>query len=253
MEESEFRDKSILVTGAGSGVGRTLAEAFAARGARVVANDLTPINLDQTISRIEASGGRAQAFIADVSKKMAVQNMVEQVRDAIGGIDILINCASVKPSQGVLGMDEWAWDRTLAVNLKGPFLTMQSVGRVMADRGGGVIVNMCADIIPEVQREDQIAFETSKAGLIGLTREAARELSAYNIRVYAVCSLSGEIAQDSDREGDISGIEAWMSLQSRVYPDAPSDLVEMVFFLCSRAARDWTGQIVLVETREVKG
>jgi 3-oxoacyl-[acyl-carrier protein] reductase len=251
VEEGEFYDKAILVTGAGSGVGSLLTEAFAAQGARVAANDLTPINLDQTISMIEASGGRAHAFLADVSKKMAVQNMVEQVRDIIGGIDILINCANVRPSHGILGMDEWAWDRTLAVNLKGPFLTMQSVGRVMADQGGGIIVNMCADIPLEPQRENQIAYETSKAGLIGLTREAARELTTYNIRVHAVCPLSGKKTSGSGREGEDSGMEAWMSLQSRIHPGAPSDLVGMVFFLCSRVTRDWTGQVMLVETRKV--
>ncbi len=123
----------------------------------------------------------------------------------------------------------------------------------MADQGGGVIVNICANISPEPQREDQISYETSKGGLIGLTREAARELTAYNIRVHAVCPLSGEQTRDSGREGETSGMEAWMSLQTRKHPDAPFDFVEMVFFLCSRATRDWTGQVMLVKTRKVMG
>src|SRR5574341_759193 len=102
---SEFEGKVVLVTGAGRGIGRAIAEAFAARGARVAANDITPVNLDETVRRITAAGGSCKGFVFDVAAKMPVQAMIEEIRDAWERIDILVNNAGVEPHASILEID----------------------------------------------------------------------------------------------------------------------------------------------------
>jgi NAD(P)-dependent dehydrogenase (short-subunit alcohol dehydrogenase family) len=223
MAQNEFKDKVVLITGAGRGLGRSIAEAFAARQAIVAANDLTPINLDVTLERIVSAGGRAKDYIFDVSKKIVVQTMVDLVLTDWGRIDILVNNTSVWPRAALLTMDEWDWQRTLDLNLTGPFLTIQRVGQVMRYQGGGVIVNLVAAIEDTLDWNGQAAFVASQAGLIGLTRQAARELAGDHIRVNAI--------------------------RLKQLPEASSledlkILVEKVLFLCSHASRDITGQIL---------
>jgi len=181
---NNLNDKVILITGAGKGSGRLLAKAFAERGASVAANDISPINVEQVVDEINKQGGRAKAYIEDVAKKVGVQNLVNQVEDDFGRIDVLINHAAVEPNVPLLNMDEWDWHRVLDVNLTGVFLMTQSVGRVMREQGGGVIINLVTESIRDEKHE--AAFVASMRGLDGLTRQAARELSPYGIRVYAI-------------------------------------------------------------------
>ena len=132
---SDLKGKVVLVTGAGKGAGRSIADAFASNGACLAINDLTPINLDDTESAYPAAGGQVKAYVVDVTKKMPIQGLINTVMDDWGRIDILVNCAQVKPTSTLLEMDDWDWQRTLDVNLTGVFLLMQSVGRVMRTRG----------------------------------------------------------------------------------------------------------------------
>lgn len=185
---SEFTDKVVLITGAGRGLGSKLALEFASRGAILAANELTPINVDAVIDEITHAGGRAKSYLADVAKKVALQTMLTDILEDWGSIDIMINHAKVKPQHPLLDMDEWDWRRTLEVNLTGAFLMMQSVGRVMRELGGGVIVNIAATQKPATQQQMMSAYWSTNAGIIELTRQAASELTPDNIRVNAVCS-----------------------------------------------------------------
>lgn len=186
-----FKDKIVLITGAGKGSGRILAKAFAERGAIVAANDISPINVEQVVDEINQQGGRAKAYIEDVAKKVGVQNLINQVEDDYGRIDVLINHAAVEPNVPLLSMDEWDWHRVLDVNLTGVFLMTQSVGRVMKEQGGGVIINL----VTESTRDEKLkaAFVASMQGLAGFTSQAARELSPHGIRVYAAANTSATI------------------------------------------------------------
>ena len=180
----ELEGKVVLITGAGKGSGRTLAKALAEKGAVIAANDISPINVEEAVDVITAQGGQTKAYIEDVAKKLGAQNLIKQVEDEFGKIDILINHASVQPRVPLLDMDEWDWHRVLDVNLTGTFLMTQSVGRVMRSQGSGVIINLMTT--EQESAEDEAAFVTTMHGLIGFTRQAVQELNPYGIRVHMV-------------------------------------------------------------------
>jgi len=191
---NELKDKVILITGAGKGTGRLLAKAFAEHGAIVAANDISPINVEEIVDKINIQGGRSKAYVEDVAKKVGAQHLIKQVEDDFGHIDVLINHAAVEPHVPLLDMDEWDWHRVLDVNLTGAFLMIQSVGRVMRTQGSGVIINLLT--APDSKVENEAAFVASMYGLEGLTLEAARELNPYGIRVYAVENRGDKIVED---------------------------------------------------------
>ena len=189
--KKQFLNRVVLITGAGKGAGKNLAKAFAQQGAVVAANDISPMNVEDVVTEINAQGGNAKAYIDDIAKKVGAQALVKQVEDDFGRIDILVNHASVEPKFPLLEMDEWDWHRVLDVNLSTAFLMTQSVGRIMRAQGGGVILN----IISEAGRDPQnggdespkrAAFYASMAGLETFSQLAARELAPYGVRVYAV-------------------------------------------------------------------
>jgi NAD(P)-dependent dehydrogenase (short-subunit alcohol dehydrogenase family) len=193
----DIKDKVVLITGAGRGSGRLLALALAAQGARVAANDISPVNVEQVVDQINAEGGQAKSYIEDIAKKLGAQYVINQVEEDFGRLDILINHASVEPHVPLLQIDEWDWHRVLDVNLTGAFLMTQSAGRVMQAAGGGVILNLIPPLQKPVVKETVAgaAFVASMMGLEGLTRQAAHELSPYGIRVHAVESGGDQVIE----------------------------------------------------------
>lgn len=205
---NDFEQKVVLITGAGLGFGRAVAGAFAAEGAWVAANDLTPINVDDVVDSINQAGGRAKTFTGDVSKKISLQTVVSAVLDEWPRIDILVNLASVRPRKSLLELDEWDWRRVVDVNLTGAFLAIQTVGRVMREQGGGVILN--AGPYTDSAEGHQAAFQSSRAAVLALTQAAAAELEPYNIRVNAICPSKANLAESARLalslcQGDKSG------------------------------------------------
>jgi 3-oxoacyl-[acyl-carrier protein] reductase len=186
-------EKVFLITGAGRGLGRKLAVELAVRGAIIAANDITPINVDEVVDLIIGRGGRAKSYIADVSKKIPVQVMINEIIDDWGRIDVLVNHANVKPVKPILDMDEWDWRRTIDVNLTGAFLVMQSVGRVMAAQGWGVMV----DLIDNSGKSPSIAHKTSMQALAALSDSAAEEFKAHNIQSHTIRLDPGTNQQDT--------------------------------------------------------
>jgi NAD(P)-dependent dehydrogenase (short-subunit alcohol dehydrogenase family) len=213
----------VLVTGAAKGAGCQVAEDFAASGAWVAMNDIAPNNLDALVEQWTKRGYRVRAYVEDVAKKLSAQALINQVLDDWGRIDVLVNHAVVEPTTPLLDMDEWDWHRTMEVNLTGTFLMMQSVGRVMRDQGKGVIINLLS-LGGRTGSLNRAAYVTSQMGIIGLTRQAARELYGYGVRVHAV----GQ------------GIARFQNAESNV----PHDLTRAVQFLASPRAADMSGVIV---------
>jgi 3-oxoacyl-[acyl-carrier protein] reductase len=247
----DFTDKVVLVTGAGRGIGRAIALGFAGLGACVAANDVTPINLDETMRQIDAGGWRGKDYVHDLAKKMPVQAMVDEILQDWGRIDILINNAGVEPHASILDMDEWDWRRTIDVNLSGPFFTMQSVGRVMREQGGGVIVNIASIAGRAFGLRDRSAYVASKMGLIGLTREAAREFAAYGIRVNAVCPGVIETEMTAALRQNEAMLRKWLEDIPQGRLGTPDDVVNLVLFLCSDGAAYLTGQAINVDGGKV--
>jgi NAD(P)-dependent dehydrogenase (short-subunit alcohol dehydrogenase family) len=173
--------KVALITGAGKGAGRALAQCFVARGALVAANDISPVNLDELAQH---GNGRIRPYVEDIAKKVGVQAVVKQVEDDFGRIDILVNHAAVEPHIGLLDMDEWDWHRVLDVNLTGSFLMMQSVGRMMKQSGSGRIISLIGLDGPPHQSGP--AYAASMYGLVALTRAAAAELAQFGVFVNAI-------------------------------------------------------------------
>ena len=181
---TKLKGKVVLITGSGKGRGKLLAQKLAERGAIIAANDISPINIEPVVQQINQQGGIAKAYIEDVAKKVGVQNLINQVEDDYGRIDILINHAAVQPRAAILEMDEWDWHRVLDVNLTGTFLMTQSAGRVMREAGGGVIINFVEANQEPGSAKREAAFLSSMEGLRSFTRQAAQELSSYHIQVY---------------------------------------------------------------------
>ncbi len=176
-----YTEKVVLVTGAGRGAGKLLAQAFAAQGASVAANDISPINVEPVVDAITAAGGRARAYLHDIAKKVDVQVMVNNISDDFGRIDILINCANVLLPTPILDVDEWDLHRVFEVNSIGTILVMQSVGRVMRAQGGGIIVN-----VVKIPANAPASFIASRAGLLAMSASLNTELSKFGVRVFAV-------------------------------------------------------------------
>lgn len=177
-----------LVTGAGRGVGHALALALGAAGACVAVVDVNPDSAEATAGAITRAGGTARAAVADVSNKLAVQTMLYDLLEACERIDLLVNAAHVSPASTALRLDEWEWNRTLDVNLKGAFLVSQTVARAMQATGGGLIINV---LRPEAA-SPHAGVRAARAGLLGLTAALAEEWGAFGVRV-AVVEAAGAV------------------------------------------------------------
>jgi 3-oxoacyl-[acyl-carrier protein] reductase len=186
-----------------------------------------------------------------VAKKMPVQTMIEAILDDWERIDILVNNAGVEPHASLLDIDEWDWRRTIDVNLTGPFLTMQSVGRVMRQQGGGVIVNIASIAGRAFGLKDRSAYVASKTGLIGLTREAAREFAAYGVRVNAVCPGVIETEMTATLRQDEAMMRKWLEDIPQGRLGQPQDVVDLVLYLCSASASYLTGQAINIDGGKV--
>jgi 3-oxoacyl-[acyl-carrier protein] reductase len=237
----DLTGSAAIVTGAGEGVGRAAALALAQAGAAVLTNDLNPDRADQIADDIIQSGGRALGWQADVANRFQVASMIEAARDAFGRIDILVNAAGVYKTGPMNTLDEWDWRRLLDVNMTGAFFCSQLLGRVMADEGGGVIVNVASTAGHPNPLPDGVGYTASKAGLVGLTKQSAREYAPLGIRVNAVCP--GNIIDDYHPQSSVL-----TSAQRRI--GTPDEVANVILFLCSDAASFITGQAINVDGGE---
>ena len=194
-----------LLIGAGSTTGAEIARGLAASGIHLALNDLLPTRIEPLAAEISASGGQAAAFPADVSRKLSLQTMLQEVLEKFERINVLIFIANVQPPDALLDMDEWDWHRTIDLNLTAAFLCMQSVGRVMRELGGGVIVNVLdtpspptslvaasgslgTGSLPQSRRGEKhsasAAYEVAAAGVVAMSIASEEEFGAHGIRVH---------------------------------------------------------------------
>lgn len=232
----DFSGKTVIITGAGSGVGRAIAFAFARAGASVSVNDINPDRVTTVADEIKAGGGHAFGWQADIANRFQASALIERTRDEFGSVHLLVNAAGAYRATPFDKIDEWDWRRLIDVNLTGAFFMTQLISRVMGDDGGGAIVNL-AYTFAQSTTPDGAAYTASKAGLLGLTRQAARELAPRGIRVNAVCPGSLE---DDD-------MPAANTPNALARSGTPQEVASAVLFLCSDAASFITGQALHVD------
>jgi len=243
----------VIVTGGGRGIGRVYCEAFAQAGMRVVLADIHGEEAERAAAAIRASGGAALAVRTDISKPDDAKAMAEAAAREFGGIDALVNNASLMSS---LPRRPWSeipleeWDRVMAVDLRGLLLCCRAVYPYLKSRGKGKIVNISSGRVLE-GTPNRLHYTTAKAGVIGFTRALARELGSDKINVNVV--LPGLTLSDtqlaSSQPGYLSGdYDRQRALQRAQYPE---DLVGTVLYLLSDASDFVTGQSFNVDGGKV--
>jgi 3-oxoacyl-[acyl-carrier protein] reductase len=228
--------KVALVTGAGGGIGRATVTRLAAEGAAVVAADLK--GYQSVAETVRAAGGRALGVELDVTSAVSARGAIDAAIAHYRGLHILVNNAGID-QRGVLEeLSEAAWDRMLAVNLKGPFLCAQAAARHLEN--GGAIVNVASLAGRSSSPLQGCHYSASKAGLLGLTRHLARELGPRRIRVNAVCP--GPIMTDMlTRSSSSEQIDALVAQVPVGRTGTPEDIAGVIAFLASDDAAFITG------------
>lgn len=245
MTDRRLEGRAAIVTGASRGIGRAIAERFAAEGASVLIDYHTDAAAAQEVADgITARGGRALPFRADVSSAAGAEALVRAARDAFGRVDVLVNNAGVHVAKPFLETTEEDWERTIAVNLTGPWRTSKAVVPVMLEQGGGTIINMSSNsglYHPSAMRFTE--YVTSKAGLNGMTKALALALGP-TITVNAICP--GWIRTDMLEEIDPVVHETILAETALRRWGTPGDVAAAAAFLASPDAAFITGELLIV-------
>jgi len=237
-----LEDRVAIVTGAGRGIGLSIALAFAREGARVAVCDIDSSFLDGAMAEIEAVEGEARAFQMDVTSREQIQGVVFEVDDHWGTIDILVNNAGIYEVLPFEEITEEQWDRLLAVNLKGTFLCCQAVIPSMVRQGGGRIISIASSAGKAGGKLAGAHYSVSKAGVICLAKQLARELGAHGITVNAVAP--GRIDTPMIQEASSEENEAFRLQTPLGRLGTEADVANAVVFLASDEASFITGEIV---------
>lgn len=236
-----------LVTGAARGIGKAIAARLQQEAAVVVLNDILAPELEQ----VHQEGIGAHAIVADVSVREQVQAMVDEVVARFGRLDILVNNAGVEPKAPMLEMTDDQWDRAMAVNLKGVFLGTQIAARQMVSRGQGGRIIQISSIAGKNFLPNCSNYCASKAGVIGFTREAARELAPHGITVNAVCPGVIETEMTAAARANPALMEKWMREIPAKRLGGPDEVAAFVAFLASPQAAYITGQSMNIDGGKV--
>lgn len=240
--------KVALVTGAGSGIGRASAMAFAREGAKVVVSDVVVEGGEQTVRMIQEAGGEAVFVNADVSKAAEVEALVNSAVETYGRLDCAHNNAGIEGAMAsTVDCTEETWERTININLKGVWLGMKHEIPRMIEGGGGAIVNT-ASVAGLVGFQGLPAYVASKHGVVGLTRTAALEYAQQGIRVNAVCPgvirtpmVERILGGDPEAEAQFTALEPVGRMGK------PEEIAEAVVWMCSDAASFVTGHAMAVD------
>ena len=236
----EFADKIALVTGGGNGIGAAACRALAREGAYVSVLDRDAAAAERVAAEIAGNSGRAAAHALDVAEGAAFAAVAKTVAEQQGGIDILVNAAGTITQHTIAHMPAEAWERILAVNLRGPFNGVQAVLPHMRARGGGAVVNIASVAGRRISFGGGAHYSSSKAGLLGFTRHAAYELAPDHIRVNAVCpgptatAFSGRMPSPETRAARAKKIPLGRMVE-------PEDIADAVLFLAGDRSRMCTG------------
>lgn len=240
-----LKGKTAIITGAGRGIGRAIALQFAEHGAKVVINYRSSITqVEELLQTILNSGGKAIAIKADISKEEEAKNLIEEAVSKYKTIDILVNNAGINKDNLLMRMSEEEFDAVMNINLKGTFFCMKHAAKVMLKQRFGKIINI-SSVVGIAGNIGQANYAASKAGVIGMTKSAARELAKRGITVNAVAPgfIKTDMTQalpEKVKEASIAAIPLGR------YGEA-SEVAGVVSFLAFDAASYITGQVLQVD------
>ena len=239
-----LKDKVAIVTGAGSGMGRAIGQAFVREGARVAVADINLEAAQATAALLESAGGAAIAVRVDVTRKAETLAMAQATLARFGRIDVLVNNAGARCLKGFLEHTEEDWHRMIDINLTGHFLCSQAVVPTMLAHGKGKIINL-ASIAAHTGRPDRVAYCAAKAGVMGLTRAMAMDLRGKNICVTAISP--GSIATPMNQAAATSTEVDWGRETVIGRWGTAEDVAHAAVFLASNESDYITGSEIAVE------
>ena len=244
LKSFKLDERVAMVTGGASGIGNGIATAFGEVGARVAIADFDGDAAEETARGLTAQGKDAMSVPMDVTDSSQVRRGVEELISAWGGIDILVNSAGIAIKGAALDYREEDWDRIIAVNLKGTFLPMQAVGRHMANRKRGKIINL-ASIGSFVAYPGSVAYLASKGGVAQLTRSFALELAEQNVQVNAIAPTLCNTPMTKRVRSDTADYFVERTPMGRMAE--PEDVAAAAVYLASDASNMVTGHILAVD------
>jgi 3-oxoacyl-[acyl-carrier protein] reductase len=235
------KGKVAVITGASRGIGRSIALALAAEGAKIVAVDLDLAATEAVVAELKGQGAEAVAVVGNVTVAADAEKMIDAAVQAYGRVDILVNNAGITRDGLLMRMKEDDWDAVLTVNLKGAFLCTKAASKIMTKQRSGRIINI-ASIVGQMGNAGQANYCASKAGLIGLTKSNARELAKRNITVNAVApGFIATAMTDALPEKAREELVAQIPLERLGSPD---DIANVVVFLAAERSGYITGQVL---------
>jgi 3-oxoacyl-[acyl-carrier protein] reductase len=244
MACGKLEGRVALVTGGARGIGKAICERLAAEGASLAIVDIMQEVADETAAEFKEKGVKAVAFSANVAKPEDAANAIKAVIDEFGKIDILVNNAGITRDTLMMRMSEADWDLVMDVNLKGTFNFIKAAMRPMMKNKYGKIVNV-ASVVGRMGNAGQANYSASKAGVIGLTKTAAKELASRNISVNAVAP--GYIQTDMTNALPEQAKDAFMTVTPMKRPGSPEDVAGVVYFLSSPDSDYITGQVINID------
>jgi 3-oxoacyl-[acyl-carrier protein] reductase len=237
--------KVALVTGAGRGIGRAMAIAFAAQGARIAVNDLDGPSAEATVAAVREAGGNAEAMIGSVSDKAFVAGMFEAIARDLGPLDILVNNAGVVRDRMIFNMSVEEWDTVITTHLRGAFLCTHHASRIMRERKAGRIINMVSRS-GLIGNTGQANYAAAKGGLMGFTLACSLELAKYGVTVNAI-SPRAETDMTATMPDEVRARRdaAWAASRVRKRGTA-EEVTPLAVFLASDRAAHVNGQIISI-------
>jgi NAD(P)-dependent dehydrogenase (short-subunit alcohol dehydrogenase family) len=236
-----------VVTGAGRGIGRSIAQRLARDHYHVAALDICGPTAQETSEMIKKEGGRCKSYLVDLAVVAQIEPLIEQIEAEMGPIQVLVNNAGKDKVQPLLEIGECDWDAIMNVNLKGLFFMLQAAGRRMVGRRNGSIVNI-SSVAGRSARPDKAVYGASKAAVIHLTRSAAASFGPFQVRVNAVCPGVIETPMWEQGKSERNPEEVRLILESIPLGRTaePREVAEVVAFLVSDLAGYITGQSINV-------